>query len=128
MTAPTWINDLVRDFGRSAGLSDLALADNGAAALAFEGGAVLRLEYAESFLVVAMTVPAANDPASAARLLALAHPAARRDFTIRAGYLASSGRAILAIRLAERDATLPALNAAFAALWALAAELEGSRT
>ena len=34
---------------------------------------------------------------------------------------------VLAIRLAERDVTLPQLNAAFGVLWRLAGEMGGAR-
>ena len=36
-----------------------------------------------------------------------------------------SGDFVLAVRLKERDATLPQMNAAFAALWRMAAEAGG---
>ena len=37
-----------------------------------------------------------------------------------------SGRALLAVRIPERGVTLPALNAAFAALWRAAGEIGGA--
>ena len=40
--APVWLDDIVREFGRSAGLSDFSLNDRGAAAATFETGAQLR--------------------------------------------------------------------------------------
>ena len=55
--APVWLDDIVREFGRSAGLSDFALNDRGAAAISFETGAQLRFEYAFESLVVALSVP-----------------------------------------------------------------------
>ena len=127
MSAPSWMEALVKEFGKSAGLPDLAFNDRGAAALSFENGASLRFEYAEGTLAVLMTVPSAIDPSRAAVLLAHAHPDARRGgFRIRTGYLASRGRALFAVRLAEREATLPILNQAFAALWAAAREYGGA--
>ena len=124
--APVWLNDIVREFGRSAGLSDFALNDRGAAAISFETGAQLRFEYAFESLVVALSVPyPASDPAAARRLLAAAHPGARPGFKLRAGLLEKSGRAILAARFPEREITLPAVNAAFAALWRIAEDLAG---
>ena len=124
--APVWLDDVIREFGRSAGLSDFALNDRGAAAVTFETGVQLRFEYAFESLVVAVSIPyPAADPAAARRLLAVAHPSARAPFKIRAGLLTKSGRALLAARFPEREATLPAINAAFNALWRIAEDLAG---
>ena len=133
MMAPDWLNAIVRDFGRAAGADTLTLVtgetdfDRGAAALNFETGATLRFEYTGSDLVVAVTVPRPADPAGLRRVLAFAHPrAGGPGLRIRAGYLAASGRALLAVRIPERGVTLPALNAAFAALWRAAGEIGGA--
>ena len=127
MMAPDWLNAIVRDFGRAAGADTLALNDRGAAALNFETGATLRFEYTGSDLVVAVTVPRPADPAGLRRVLAFAHPrAGGPGLRIRAGYLAASGRALLAVRIPERGVTLPALNAAIAALWRAAGEIGGA--
>ena len=126
MTAPTWISAVVREFGRAAGLGDLALNERGTAVLSFENGAALRLEYAFDSLVVALTLPARLDPAAAARLLAYAHPEARYGFKLRTGYLAKTGHAVFAARLADREVTLPSLNSVFAALWRIAQEFGGA--
>ena len=124
--APVWLDDIVREFGRSAGLSDFSLNDRGAAAATFETGAQLRFEYAFESLVVALSFPyPVSGPAAARRLLAAAHPGARPGFKLRAGLLEKSGRAILAARFPERETTLPAVNAAFSALWRLAEDLAG---
>ena len=127
MTAPDWIAAIVRDFGRSAGLADFALNDRGAAAAAFENGVGLRFEFAMEALYVVVTVPATPDPARARALLAYAHPDAQLGVRVRAGYLEGRGRAVFAVRLAERDATLPAVNRAFDALWRVAQEFGGAR-
>ena len=124
--APVWLDDIVREFGRSAGLSDFSLNDRGAAAATFETGAQLRFEYAFESLVVALSFPyPVSDPAAARRLLAVAHPRARPPFKLRAGLLERSGRALLAARFPERETTLPAVNAAFSALWRLSEDLAG---
>ena len=124
--APAWLDDVIREFGRSAGLSDLALNERGAAAVTFETGAQLRFEYAFESLVVALSIPyPVANPAAARRLLALAHPGARAPFKLRAGIHAKSGRALLAARFPEREVTLPAVNAAFSALWRVAEDLSG---
>lgn len=126
MTAPNWIEAVVRDFGRGAGLADFALNARGAAAVRFENGLTLRFEYTGEELVVAVTVPMAASPAAAARILAAAHPDARFGAPIRAGYLAKAGAAVFAVRLAAADVTLPALNTAFGALWRVATEMGGA--
>ena len=126
MTAPSWIESTVGEFGRSAGLGSLSLGDRGVAALSFQNGLVLRFEYAFDALHVAMTVPAHLDAAVAGRLLGYAHPEARFGLRVRTGYLAKSGRAVFVVRLADRDVTLPSINAAFALLWRVALEFGGA--
>lgn len=127
MTAPDWIAAIVRDFGRAAGLADFALNDRGAAAASFENGVVLRFEYAMDALFVAVTVPATPDAAHARALLAYAHPDAQLGVRVRTGWLEGRGRALVAVRLAARDATLPAVNRAFDVLWRVAEEFGGVR-
>ena len=127
MTAPDWIAALVRDFGRAAGLSDFALNERGVAAATFENGVGLRFEFAMDALTVAVTVPVMLDAGRARALLAYAHPEARLGMRVRAGYLARQGRAIFAIRLAERGETLPTVNRAFDVLWRVAQEFGGVR-
>ena len=122
MTVPVWMSSVIGEFGRAAKIDGLSLNAAGAAALRFETGASLRLEYTGSELVMAMTVPSA----SVKRLLAVSHPRARYGFRIRTGVLPKSGESVMAIRLAERDVTLPRLNAAFDVLWRVAGEMGGS--
>ena len=76
MTAPVWLNAVIGDFGRAAGIGALALNERGAAALRFENGTSLRLEYTGAELVVAVTVPSAD----LKRLLSFSHPKARYGF------------------------------------------------
>lgn len=121
MTAPAWMDAVIGDFGRSAGLGGLSLGERGAAALRFETGAALRLEYTGSELVVAMTFPRGD----VKRLLSFAHPKAAFGFRVRGGVLPRTGESLVAVRLAERDVTLPRLSDAFALLWRLAAETGG---
>jgi type III secretion system chaperone SycN len=127
MTAPGWIASLVGDFGKAAGLSSLSLNGRGTAAIAFENGFGLRFEYVEGELVVAVTVPAYLDAMRAKALLAYSHPEARLGFRVRAGYLPRQGTAVFAIRLQEREVTLPMVNQAFAVLWRIAQEFGGER-
>ena len=122
MTAPVWMNAVIGDFGRAAGIGALALNERGAAALRFEHGIFLRFEYTGSELVVAVTFPSA-DPK---RLLSLSHPKARYGFRVRAGVLPKTREAVVAVRMAERDVTLPRVSAAFELLWRLAGETGGA--
>ena len=122
MTAPVWLNAVIGDFGRAAGIGALALNERGAAALRFENGTSLRLEYTGAELVVAVTVPSAD----LKRLLSFSHPKARYGFRVRTGVVPKTREAVLAVRLAERDVTLPRVNAVFGLLWRLAGETGGA--
>ena len=126
MTAPNWIEAAVRDFGRGAGLANFALNERGVAAVRFENGISLRFEYALGELVVAMTVSAANTAETARRILTCSHSDARYGAKVRTGYLAKSGCAVFAVRLASGDVTLPVLDSAFGALWRVATEAGGA--
>lgn len=125
MMAPDWIAAAVRDFGRGVGIGDFSLSDRGTAAFRFENGVSLRFEYAGGELVMATAAPAANDAATARRILACAHPDARFGAAVRAGYLARSGCAVFAVRIAAPDVTLPVINANFGVLWRVATEFGG---
>ena len=127
MTAPGWIASLVGDFGQAAGLPSLSLNGQGTAAIAFENGFGLRFEYVEGELVVAVTVPVFLDVGRTKALLSYAHHEARLGFRVRAGYLPRSGKAVFAVRIQERDVTLPMVNQAFAVLWRIAQEFGGER-
>jgi len=122
MTAPAWMNAVIRDFGRAAGLGDLALNGRGAAALRFETGSSLRFEYTGTELVVAMTMPSRD----LKRLLGFSHPEARFGFKVRTGVLPKTGEAVMAVRLAERSVTLPHLNEVFRVLWRMTEEIGGA--
>ena len=122
MTAPVWMNAVIGDFGRAAGLNGLALNERGTAVLKVEDGTALRLEYTGDALVVAMTVPSAD----VKRLLSLSHPRSRYAFRIRTGLLPKTHEAIMAVRLAERDVTLPRVSGAFELLWRLVREIGGA--
>ena len=122
MTAPVWMNAVIGDFGRAAGLGGFALKEHGAAALRFENGSSLRFEYTGTELLMAMTKPSAD----VKRLLALSHPKARYGFRIRTGILAKTHEAVIAVRIAERDVTLPHVSRVFELLWRLTEEIGGA--
>ena len=126
MTAPKWIEAVVADFGRAAGLANLALNERGAASVAFENGTKLRFEYAFDSLAVVVTVPARMSPPVARHILSYTHPAARHPFRLRAGWLHGQSAAVFAARLADREVTLPSLNAVFAELWRIAQDFGGA--
>ena len=123
MTTPAWMNAVVADFGRGAGLESLALNDRGAAALRFETGASLRLEYTGAELVIAVAFRCGD----VKRLLSCAHPEARHGFIVRAAVLPRTHEGVLAVRLVERDVTLPQMSAVFGVLWRLAGEFGGAQ-
>ena len=125
MMAPEWLNAVVRDFGRAAGADMFALNDRGAAAISFENGVGLRFEYTGAELVVSVTVPSPANPVALRRALSFAHPMAGSGLRIRVGYCARTGCIVFAVRIAERNVTLPTVNAAFATLWRAAGEIGG---
>lgn len=131
MSAPAWLNSVVSEFGHSAGLGAFALNERGVAALKFETGMALRFEYAGGELFVAMTVPVSSGSPFGTierfkRLLAYSHPRSRTGARVRTGFLSKSQSFVIAVRLAERDVTLPRVNSAFAVLWRLANEIGGA--
>ncbi len=126
MTAPSWLNAVIADFGRAAGVAKLALNANGAAALKFANGVSLRFEYTGDELAIAATFALARGAAAVRRLLALANPRRAGGLKLRAGVVAKTGLAVVAVRIPERDVTLPLVNMAFQALWRAAQETGGA--
>ncbi len=118
MTAPDWMNEAVRAFGRQLNLSTFALNAQGVAGLSFENGVTLRLEYAHEALLMVVGLKA--DPAAEEikRLLTEVNPEAPRGrFPVRAAFMARTGELVYAARLAEREVNESALGAAFGELW-----------
>lgn len=124
---PEWIASPVREFGRTAGLPDLALDDRGVAAISFETGMTLRFEFAGDALAIAATVPAGGGAATARAILSYAHPGAQGRFPVRCARRAKTNRAIFAILLPARSVTTESVAAAFAELWRIATEFGGTR-
>ena len=127
MKAPVWMNAVIADFGRAAGVESLAFGDSGATALKFSNGIVLRFEYTGEALVVSASFALPHDANTIRRLLSLANPMAGRGVSLRAGIIAKSGAAVVAVRMPERDVTLPAVNSVFAALWRAVEDTGGVR-
>ena len=128
MMPPHWMNDVIAEFGRSAGIDGFSFGANATAALGFESGASLVFEYAYSSLIVMMTVPIALDSSVAEKALKFVMPERRGEFRIKAGFLSEKGRVFFAVRLPHDEVTLPVINSAFSYLRRLADQFgEGAR-
>ena len=128
MVPPHWMNDVIAEFGRSAGIDGFSFGANATAALGFESGASLVFEYAYSSLIVMMTVPVALDSSVAEKALKFVMPERRGEFRIKAGFLSEKGRVFFAVRLPHDEVTLPVINSAFSYLRRLADQFgEGAR-
>ena len=114
---PAWLNDIVREFGSGMGLKDFALNADGAAALRFENGVALRLEYAMNFLSLSMSVESPQDVAAVKLLLTASDPLRRGAFAVRTGIAGNPPRAVFAVRLEPAEVTLGNLDAAVSELW-----------
>ena len=114
---PAWLNDIVREFASGMGLKDFALNADGAAALRFENGIVLRFEYAMDFLSLSMSVESPQDAAAVKLLLAASDPLRRGGFVVRTGTAGNPPRAVFTVRLEPAEVTLGNLDAAMAELW-----------
>lgn len=123
MTAPTWLNEAVRAFGRQMALSAFELNDRGAAGVRFENGVSLRLEYVGGALVMYAGVAIEPQADVLRRLLTGAHPEAAAGLPVRAAYIERTGEGVYAIRIDERRVDVSALEATFRVLWKLATAL-----
>ena len=128
MTAPSWLGDTVREFGRQMGLSRFSLSERGTAGVRFENGISLSLEYVEGrglFMTASVSMESAKSP-GLRRLFASVHPDANRGrFTVRASVSPHSGDASATVRIPEREADVPALQEAMALVWRRVAEETG---
>jgi type III secretion system chaperone SycN len=128
MMPPHWMNEVIAEFGRSAGIDGFSFGANATAALGFESGASLVFEYAYSSLIVMMTVPVALDSSVAEKTLKFVMPERRGEFRIKAGFLSEKGKVFFAVRLPHDEVTLPVINSAFSHLRRLADQFgEGAR-
>ena len=128
MVPPHWMNEVIAEFGRSAGIDGFSFGANATAALGFESGASLVFEYAYSSLIVMMTVPVALDSSVAEKALKFVMPERRGEFRIKAGFLSEKGKVFFAVRLPHDEVTLPVINSAFSHLRRLADQFgEGAR-
>lgn len=128
MTPPHWMDEVLAEFGRAAGIDGFSFGSRATAALAFESGATLVFEYAYSSLVVMMTVSVQADSSVAAKALQFVMPERRGDFRVKSGLLPEKGRVFFAVRLPHEEVSLPVINSAFSHLRRLADQFgEGAR-
>ena len=120
MTAPGWLDDTVRGFGRQMGLGNFAFGESGSAGVRFENGFELRFEYHRGALAITVTRELPHDAPAAKVVLMAAHPSARRNARIRSGFFARGARAFFHARLSERDVSADMLERVFRELWAAA--------
>jgi hypothetical protein len=117
MSAPKWLNAVLREFGESIDLTEFGFNAADAAAIRFETGVSLRFEYVFESLVIEVQIPSAQNSETMKRLLLYAQPERRPSFLLRVAYNEKKGCAMMVARLAERDVTLSSLNAVFKELW-----------
>jgi len=120
-----WIINEIKAFGRQLELTTFALDERGMAAVQFENGVKLRLEYRQPNLWVQVLVAMPADAETMIRLLSEAHP--RRGVTeagvVRAAYLERSGEALLTVRLPQDEIESTRIDAAFRELFERAVRL-----
>ena len=122
MSAPRWLNAILREFGEGVDIKNFGLNAQDAASMVFETGVSLRFEYAFESLVIAIQIPVDDDPGLMKRLLIYAQPERSRSFRLRVAYLEKVSSAIMAVIISERDASLASVNAIFTELWLMAEE------
>lgn len=108
--APRWLDEVVQEFGRGAGLRELTLGERGVAGLKGDNGTELWLEYVDSSLVVRMTVEVEKTVETAKKVLLLADPMRQGRHRVRTGFLMRSEKAFFAVKVPQEEATLPVLN------------------
>jgi len=120
-----WIASEILAFGRSLELTALALDERGMAAVRFENGVKLRLEYRQPALWVQVLVALPADGETMVRLLGESHPlrGVTEAGVVRSAYLERSGEALLTIALPQDRIEAPAIDAAFRDLFERAVRL-----
>ncbi len=109
------IDDTIREFGRSIGIEDLALRDDGALVLDMQQLGTLAIEWiGERREEVSLSLSrriTPPDEAACGRLLEICHYREPSAWPVRAG-LSGAGELIFAIRMETSDFTLSALHQA----------------
>ncbi len=118
--APRWLDEIITDFGRGAGLQNLSLGERGALALTGEHGTSLHLEYVYPNLLVRMTADVVKTPETAKKVLLFAEPVRQGRYPVRTGFMPRADKAFFAVKLSQDDVTLPTLTEVFRELRRLA--------
>ncbi len=123
--APRWLDDIIADFGRGAGIQSLALGENGVAALAGDNGMALHLEYVYPNLIVRMTAEVDKSAETAKKVLLFAEPTRQERYLVRTGFMPRENKAFFAVSLPHESVTIPVLTEVFRELRRLAERFAG---
>ncbi len=123
--APRWLDEIIADFGRGAGIQSLSLGARGVAALAGDCGTAFILEYVHPNLLVRMTAEVVKTPETAKKVLQFAEPLRRGRFAVRTGFMPHADTAFFAVALPHDAVTLPVLMDVFHELRRLAERFAG---
>lgn len=124
-SAPQWLDEIVAEFGRGAGIQSLRLGDRGVAALAGERGTSLYLEYVYPKLTMRMTAEVGNTAEVVKKVLLLAEPNRQGKFVVRTGIMPKTGNAFFAVQIPQDSISLPILTEVFQELRRLAERFVG---
>ena len=120
MTAPKWLDAVIREFGEGVDIRDFGFNEHGAASMRFETGVSLHFEYALESLLVSLQIPVSHDGENMRRLLLYTQPERMPSFPMRVAYLEKSASAVMVAKISEREASLATVNAIFTELWLMA--------
>ncbi len=123
--APRWLDEIIAEFGRGAGIQNLSLGERGVAALVGDNGIALVLEYVYPNMMVRMTAELKKTPEAAKKVLLFSEPDRQGKFVIRSGFMPREDKAFFAVSLPHDSVTLPILNDVFRELRRLAERFAG---
>ena len=112
----SWIDDTLRELGRSMGLDSLAFDANGVVQLAFERTGTLGLERLEREILIYLRRPLSHpDAATLRRALSLCHYDENAPFCVQPA-LQADGQLLFALRIGHPEFQLPLIERALAFL------------
>ncbi len=111
--APRWLDEIIGEFGRGAGIQSLSLGERGVAALSGDDGMDFILEYVYPNLILRMTAEVEPSAETAKKVLLFAEPMRQGRFPLRCGFMPRADKAFFAISLSHDLITLPILSEAF---------------
>lgn len=117
MNAPQWVNSTVQVFGKQLGLQNFSLNERGVAAVRFENGVRLVLEYGAQSLIISTQIKAPANANALKLLLAQSHYADRSQFRVRSYYVSRAGEAACAVAIPEGELNVTAMERVFQELW-----------